>query len=167
MRSHNCTTLHIVCLQFLCEVFVYQSICAQHTIYSVFIINFSHCLSCFACNCSLQVRYLASIWKNRGISHKAYSGVMIVELEFIAHLCGFIRTPLPCPSPCPSPGVFSLCPMDHLTVRTLWYFSRYFSHFSLPRNVLHCEGIEPHTFCFLSLIFDSVACATVQWLSLT
>ena len=85
-------------------------------------------------------------------------------LRISAHLFG---APLPCPSPCSLPGVFSLCPMDHLTVRTLWYFSRYFSHFSLPRNVLHCEGIEPHTFCFLSLIFDSVACATVQWLSLT
>ena len=68
-----CTTLHLVCLQFLCDVFLYQSTCAQHSIYSVFI-NFSHCLSCFACNCSLQVRYLASIWKNRGISHKAYPG---------------------------------------------------------------------------------------------
>ena len=85
-------------------------------------------------------------------------------LRISAHLFG---APLPCSSPCPLPGVFSLCPMDHLTVRTLWYFSRYFSHFSLPRNVLHCEGIEPHTFCCLSLIFDSVACATVQWLSLT
>ena len=55
---------------------MYQSTCAYHTVYSVFI-NFSHCLSCFACNCSLQVRYLASIWKNRGISHKAYSGVKL------------------------------------------------------------------------------------------
>ena len=33
-------------------------------------------------------------------------------------------------------------------------------------SLLHCEGIEPHTFCFLSLIFDYVACATVQWLPL-
>ena len=85
-------------------------------------------------------------------------------LRISAHLFG---APLPCPSPCALPGVFSLCPMDHLTVRTLWYFSRYFSHFSLPRNVLCCEGIDPHTFCFLSLIFDFVACATVQWLPLT
>ena len=48
--------------------------------------NFSHCLSCFACNCSLQVRYLASIWKNRGISHKAYPGCSVnVELFLVAH----------------------------------------------------------------------------------
>ena len=84
-------------------------------------------------------------------------------LRIYAHL---FRAPLPCPSPSPSLGVFSLSTTDRLTVRCLLYFPRHFSHFSLPINHLHSEGIEPPTFYFLSLIVDSVACGTVQWLPL-
>ena len=66
-------------------------------------------------------------------------------LRIYAHL---FRAPLPCPSLSPSLGVFSLFPMDHLTVRCLLYFPRHFSHFSLPINHLHSQGIEPPTFYF-------------------
>ena len=90
-----------------------------------------------------------------------YTSTMLWNTDLLCIYMNFIRAPLPSPSPCPSLGVFSLFPMDHLTVCTLWYSSRFFPLFSLPRNVLHCEGIEPHTFCFLSLIFDFVACGIV------
>ena len=71
-----CTTLHL----FVCKSHV-MCLCTSppvHSIpYTVSSSSISATLSCFACNCSLQVRYLASIWKNRGISHKAYSGVKL------------------------------------------------------------------------------------------
>ena len=66
-------------------------------------------------------------------------------LRIYAHL---FRAPLPCPSLSPSLGVFSLSTTDHLTVRCLLYFPRHFSHFSLPINHLHSQGIEPPTFYF-------------------
>lgn len=66
-------------------------------------------------------------------------------LRIHAHLFG---APLPCPSPCPSLGVFSLCPVVHFTVHTLQYFPANCDISLSPEKCLHCEGIEPHTFCF-------------------
>ena len=90
-----------------------------------------------------------------------------VELEFIAHFCAFIRSSIALPKSMPFTWCVLSLPYGPSYCTHPVVFFPIFSHFSLPRNVLHCEGIEPHTFCFLSLIFDSVACATVQWLSLT
>ena len=77
------------CTLFVCNSYV-RCLCTSppvHSIpYTVSSSSISATLSCFACNCSLQVRYLASIWKNRGISRKAYPGCSVnVELFLVAH----------------------------------------------------------------------------------